>query len=387
MYDFDTLLERKHSDSTKWDALKRDFGRDDLMPFWVADSDFRVLPAISKAIRERADDSQTYGYTFAGEEYYTSIIDWNQRRHNLSLMREEILPIPGVVTAIAILLLAMTKENDKVLINPPVYTPFFETVKSMDRELVQSPLVVKDGRYELDFEDLEKKLCSGVKMYIFCSPHNPVGRVWTQEELRRVCTLCRSHNVLLVSDEIHCDIVLPGHQHTPILMVDQNAVLLTAPSKTFNIAGLKSSTILVKDPEVRDKIKDWVNRMHLYPNLFAFQAVTAAYENGADWVDEMNRYLAANAKFVVEYLARKMPGVGAYVPESTYLMWLDFSCYGLTGKEINDRLVQQARVALNPGEEYGLNYDQFVRLNIATPRDYLRKGLERIAAVFSNAAE
>ena len=382
MYNFDILLQRKYTDCTKWDAIKRDFGKDGLMPFWVADADFPVFDEIHKALALRIGKNQTYGYTFAGDQYFTSLINWNWARHNLELCKEDILPVPGVVTALAIVLLATTKENDKVLINPPVYTPFFSTVKDLSRQLVLSPLINRNGHYEFDFQDMEKKFADGVKVYVMCSPHNPVGRVWTTEEVERVSQLCKKYHVLLVSDEIHCDIVYSGHKHIPILNIDPDAILLTAPSKTFNIAGLKGSTIFIKNETTRAQVDFWIQNMHLYPNLFAFQATTAAYTKGAEWVDELNAYLESNANFVVEFLSKKMPKVVTYVPESTYLMWLDLSAYGMTSKEIESVLINEANVALNPGEEYGTDFDQFVRMNIAVPKSYLQRGLEQIAAAF-----
>lgn len=382
MYNFDVLLQRRHTDSTKWDALERDFGRGDLMPFWVADADFPILPEIGQAIRERAADDNTFGYTFAGGTYFDSVIAWNRERHGLELKKEQIIPAPGVVTALALILLATVEKKDKILVNPPVYTPFFDVIRGLDCELVESPLVQKNRRYVLDFDDMERKFAQGVKAYILCSPHNPVGRVWEEEELRKVAELCKTYHVLLISDEIHYDIVYSGHRHTPILTLDPKAVLITAPSKTFNIAGLKSSVILVQDLELRSKIEWWVETMHLYLNLFAYRATEAAYEKGAAWVDEMIAYLEGNARFAVDYLKKNLPKIKAEMPESTYLLWLDFSEYRLTGKELSRKLTEEAKLALNPGSEYGSGYEQFARLNIAVPRFYLEEGLEHMKKIF-----
>lgn len=384
MYNFDELLQRKQTNCTKWDALERDFGRDDLMPFWVADADFPILPDISEVIRERANDKTTYGYTFAGSNYFDSIISWNRERHGLELLKNEIIPAPGVVTALALILLGLTDVRDKVLINPPVYSPFFDVVKGLDRELVEVSLLEENQNYYFDFEKIEEKLALGVKVYIICNPHNPVGRVWKRAELQEISELCNKYNVILVSDEIHYDIVFSGHQQTPILNIDSNAIMITAPSKTFNIAGLKSSVILAKNEEHKHKIGHWVANMHLYLNLFAYDTTEIAYTKGAIWVDEMIAYLEENAKFVLDFLAQNMSTVKAYMPESTYLMWLDFSGYGLTGQEINHCLIDDAKVALNAGSEYGERYQQFVRLNIATPRYYLKDGLNRIAKAFES---
>lgn len=382
MYNFDSLLQRRGTNCTKWDALGRDFGREDLMPFWVADMDFPVLPEIVQALRRRSSEDQTFGYTFAGKDYYESVIQWNQTRHNLHLEREDIIPIPGVVTALAVIILSLTRENDSVVINPPVYTPFFHVVENMKRKLVQSPLLHRDGTYKIDFEDLERTFRNGAKMYLMCSPHNPVGRVWTKEELERVALLCQQYGVILVSDEIHSDIVFSGHVHTPILNVDLQAVLVSAPSKTFNIAGLKSSTIMIRDPQIRTAVKNMVDAFHLYPNLFAYEATIAAYTSGGAWLDELNNYLEANANFVVDFFRAACPEIQAYVPESTYLMWLDLSRLGLTDRQLAEKVVQQAGVALNQGLDYSAEYGQYMRLNIGTPRSYLEQGLKRIAEAF-----
>lgn len=382
MYNFDVLLQRRHTDSTKWDALERDFGQENLMPFWVADADFPVLPEIGQAIRERAADGETFGYTFAGESYYEGILSWNRRRHGLDLKKEEIIPAPGVVTALAEILLALTEKGDTVLINPPVYSPFFDVVRGMERTLAESPLRLRGGRYELDLEDMERKFASGVKLYILCSPHNPVGRVWEKVELEELTKLCRKYQVILVSDEIHYDIVYPGHRHIPILNVNPDAVMVTAPSKTFNIAGLKSSVILVKNEEIRARIEHWAENMHLYLNLFAYCATETVYKSGGQWLDEMIEYLEENARFVLAYFEEHMPRVKTYMPESTYLMWLDFSGYGMTEGELSHRLQDGAGVALNAGEEYGKGYGQYMRLNIACPRYYLEEGLKRISLAF-----
>lgn len=382
MYDFDTLLLREKTNCTKWDALKRDFGREDLLPFWVADMDFPVLPEIVQAISRRVSQEQTFGYTFAGEEYLESILRWNKNRHALELDKEDIIPIPGVVTAISVILQRLTKEKDAIVINPPVYTPFFHAVEDLGRTLVQSPLVERDGRYTLDFDHLERVFQQGAKLYLLCSPHNPVGRVWDSEELERIVQLCRQYNVLLVSDEIHDDIVFSGHVHVPVLNVEPRAVQICAPSKTFNIAGLKSSVIFVKDPEIRRNIQYGVDMLHLYPNLFAYEATTAAYCHGARWLDELNRYLEENARFTVDYLGSHLSKVKTYVPESTYLMWLDFSALNLSDEELEQIMIQQARVALNKGSDYGPGYGQYMRLNIGVPRSYLEKGLKQIVEAF-----
>lgn len=382
MYDFDTLLLRKKTNSTKWDALKRDFGQEDLMPFWVADMDFPVLPEIVQAINRRTSQEQTFGYTFAGEEYLESVQYWNKTRHALELDKKDIIPVPGVVTAIAVIIQCLTQEKDAIVINPPVYTPFFHVVEDLGRTLVQSPLVEQNGYYTFDYDHLEQVFQQGAKLYLLCSPHNPVGRVWSREELERIVQLCRKYNVLLVSDEIHDDIVFSGHVHIPILNVEPKAVQICAPSKTFNIAGLKSSIILTKDPQLHTDIQHGVDILHLYPNLFAYEATIAAYRHGAKWLDELNAYLEGNARFTVDYLHTHLPKVNVCVPESTYLMWLDFSALGLDEKALEQLMIQQAGLALNSGSDYGPGYGQHMRLNIGVPRFYLQQGLDRIIETF-----
>ncbi len=381
LYDFNSLLARRNTDCTKWDALMRDYGRDDLMPFWVADMDFPVLPEISEAIRNRAAPGQTFGYTFTGHSYLQSVIGWNLRRHDLRLTEEEILPVPGVVTAMAIILMALTQKGDRVVINPPVYPPFYQVVGRLGRELVPVPLVKKQ-RYELDFEALEREFRKGVQAYLFCSPHNPVGRVWTEQELMMLTALCRKYHVLMVSDEIHSDIVYTGSSHTTILKCMEEAIALTAPSKTFNLAGLKSSTMLIRDPALRQQVGGMMETLHLYCNLFSYCAAEAAYTSGDRWVDELNQYLKENAETVCGFLKDRLPTVAAYVPEGTYLMWLDFSKTGLAGEALQKQLVEKAGLALNAGSSFGQSYGGFARMNIAAPRSYLIKGLEKMAAAF-----
>ncbi len=382
MYDFKTLLDRKGTDCIKWDAMEMAFGREDLMPFWVADGDFPVLPEIRQELEKRCAPGQTFGYTQAGERFIQAVIRWNRERHNLAVRPEEILLVPGVVTGLSVVTLALTGEKEPVLITPPVYTPFFNVVKNLGRTLVEAPLRTENGRYVFDFEEMEAKMAAGVKMFILCSPQNPVGRVWEESELIRVAELCRRYKVQLVSDEIHYDIVAPGKKHICIPQVEQDAVMLTAASKTFNIAGLKTSYMIIRNPELRKKVAGWLHCLELECNLFGLLATAAAYENGAAWADEMNLVIQDNAEMAVSFFAENLPQVKAYVPESTYLMWLDFSGFGLDEKEIQKKLVEQAGVALNPGRDYGKGYEGFLRMNIAVPKEYLRRGLEKIVEAF-----
>ncbi len=386
MYDFDTPARRRGTDCYKWDGMERAFGRADLVPLWVADSDFLPLPEIAAAIRGRAGEGQAFGYTIPGDGYLESILRWNKARNGLSLQKSDLLPVPGVVTGLAVALLALTKEGDGVLINPPVYTPFYHVVRGLGRALVEPPLVCGGiGDWRLDFADLEEKMRSGtVKAYLLCSPHNPVGRVWTPDELSRVAALCRQYGVRLVSDEIHGDILLGSARFTPILSVERQAVAVAAPSKTFNIAGLKCSHFMIPDEGLRKQVADRLQVLHLECDLLAYRAAEAAYAHGAAYADECNAYMAENARFAVSFFRERLPQVKAYVPEGTYLLWLDFSVFHLTAGELRRRLVEEAGVALNAGTDYGAAYGAYARLNVAAPRSILTEGLEKIAKAFGD---
>lgn len=384
MYNFDELLERRNTDCTKWDAIERDYGKSNLMPFWVADADFPVLPEIGAAIAKRSGEGQTFGYTFAGESFFTSVIEWNKRRHSMETEKKEIIPVPGVVTGIALALMALTKEGDRVLINTPVYGPFFSVVRNLKRTLQESRLIQKDHVFTMDFEDIESKFKEGTKAMIFCSPHNPVGRVWTRRELETLGGLCRKYGVLLISDEIHSDIVYRPAVHIPILNVYPDAVLINSPSKSFNVAGLKGSLVFIKNEAIRKQYSDLVNSLHLYVNLFSLLTTETVYTKGEQWLEDMIEYVRGNAGYVLSYTEEHLGKAKAYMPESTYLLWLDFSGYGLTDKELEAVVEDEAGLAMNPGTDYGEPYGQYMRLNIACPRFYLEKGMERLGKAFLN---
>ncbi|MCI6275783.1 MAG: pyridoxal phosphate-dependent aminotransferase [Clostridium sp.] len=386
MYNFDKLLNRKDTDCVKWDELESVFGNSDLLPYWVADMDFEVLPELKEAIVKRAEHP-TYGYTFPNEDYYNNFIKWNKERNDFHIEKDDIISVPGVVTATSFVIYAFTQKGDKVLLNTPIYNPFFDVIKAHNRELVTSKLILNGDRYEIDWEDFESKLKDGVKLFILCSPYNPVGRVWTREELERVVKLCKENNVLIFSDEIHSDLVFPGHKHIPTLSISKDAEKITisamAPSKTFNIAGLKSSMIIVKDARLREELSEAIEAFHLGVGLFGYKATEVAYGYGGKWADELVEYLYENAKFVVDFFEKNMPKVKAYVPDGTYLMWIDFSAYDLTQEELIEKLKGKARVALNNGQNYGEeDGNGFMRLNIGTTRELLQIGLNRIKEAF-----
>jgi cystathionine beta-lyase len=376
---------RKGTNCSKWDALEQTYGDPDLVPLWVADMDFPVLPELEKALAARTENS-TFGYTFAGEGYYKSVIGWNAGRNGLTLTKEDIVDVPGVVCGLSFAISALTDPKDKVLINTPVYPPFFGVPRSLGRQLLLSPLRRGKERYEIDFDDFEAKLKEGAKAFIFCSPHNPLGRVWEKDELENVAKLCARYGTIIVSDEIHSDLVFSGHKHIPILNVSSVAqdmsLIATAPSKTFNIAGLKVSMLIVKNPDLRKRIRTLLDQFHVGVSLFGYKAAEVVYREGEKWLEELLVYLEDNAKFAVSFLKDRLPRVGAYLPESTYLMWLDFSSYGLTQEALMEKMRKEAHVALNDGFTFGEEGRGHVRLNIGTTRALIREGLEKIAAAF-----
>lgn len=385
MYNFDKLVERKGTECMKWDFVEKIYGSADVIPLWIADMDFEVLPEIREALEKRAAHP-TYGYTASAPAYRENIIKWNQERNGLTIEKEEIVPVPGVVTAIAFALNALTSEGDKVLINTPVYNPFASTIKGLNRELVTSSLKCEGHKRVMDLADMEEKMKDGVKMMILCNPHNPIGRVWTKEELSQLVDLCAKYNVYLFSDEIHSDIVYGGHKHCSALTVSEKAkeisIVAMAPSKTFNIAGLKSSMFIIQNPELREKVSASYNAFHVGVDLFAYKATEVAYGYGAKWVDELNEYLYENAKFVTEFCETQLPKVKTFVPEGTYLMWLDFSAYGLSQEDLMNKLKTEAKVGMNSGATYGDEGVGYARLNIGCPKFMLEQAMNQIKAAF-----
>ena len=384
MYNFDKLVDRRGTDCIKWDRVAKVYGAEDVIPLWIADMDFEILPELQQALHTRVDHP-SFGYTLPPAGYRESIVNWCRARHGMEITKSDIWGIPGVITALAFVLHALTIPGDKVMICTPVYNPFAETIEAFSRTLITSPLKCEGTRRVMDFEDIEAKMQDGVKMFILCNPHNPIGRVWTKEELHRLAELCAKYNVYLFSDEIHADLCYGGHKHCSVLTVSDKAreiaICAMAPSKTFNIAGLKSSMFIIQNPEIREKIKAAVNAFHLGLDLLAYTATEACYTHGAQWVDELNDYLFENARFVTDFCEKHLK-VHTFVPEGTYLMWLDFSAYGLSQEELMRKLKEDARVGLNNGTDYGPEGLGFARMNIGSPRFLLEEALNRIKNAF-----
>ncbi|MFZ5428881.1 MAG: MalY/PatB family protein [Bacteroidota bacterium] len=385
-YHFDEIVDRRGTDCIKYDALPQFFGSDDVLPLWVADMDFRTPDFIMDAIRKRMEH-EILGYTYRGDDFSGSITGWVGRRFNWNVKKEWISFSPGVVSAITVSVMAYTKPGDKVIVQTPVYFPFFESVRGMGRRLVENPLRLADGRYHFDFDDLESKIDEKTKMLILCSPHNPGGMVWKREELGRLAGICNRHNLIVVSDEIHSDLLFDDQVHTPYAMISEecamNSVVCMAPSKTFNVAGLSTSFVVIPDPEKMKAYEKLMRTLHVHMgNIAGTVALMAAYQHGEQWLGEMMRYVQDNYDYLEKVLSDRLPDVGVMKPEATYLVWLDFRHYGMNDRQLSRFLVEKAKVGLNNGGRFGKPGDGFMRINIGCPREILSEALERICVAF-----
>ncbi len=392
-YDFDRVIDRHGTHAAKIDRLDAMFGRHDLTPLWIADLDFAVCPEITAALHARLDHP-VLGYSDASESYWNSIIDWNRNRHGLELRREDMAFIPGVVKGFALAVNYFTEPGDAVVIQPPVYTPFYTVVRGNGRRVVENPLVLEDGKYRMDLDGLAELLrTERPRMMILCNPHNPIGIQWDRDTLALLARLCREAGCTVVSDEIHGDLMLNGRRHIPFLAAGEDAeaigVMLGAPSKTFNIPGLVSSWMAVKNPALREPFYRWleVNEFSS-PVMISVIGAEAAYRNGEPWLDQMLEYVQENIRFTREYIRENIPGLSMVEPEASFLVWLDFRALNMCQAEIMELLLDRAHLALNDGTMFGPQGVGFARLNVGTPRCVLRKALESLrAAVLEKCLE
>lgn len=381
-YNFDAVIDRSNNYAAKWSEMDKKYGTNDLLPMWVADMDFKAAPCIIDALKERLDQG-IYGYTTRPASYNESIVNWVDRRYGWNIKPEWLMFSPGVIPAISMIINEMTNENDKIMIQEPVYSPFNSVVKQNKRELVISPLVkLEDGNYVMDYEDIEEKI-KDVKMFILCNPHNPVGRVWTKEELKKLGDICLKHNVLVISDEIHSDIILKNHKHTPFGSISeefaQNSITCMAPTKTFNIAGLQTSQVILPNEKHYKILDDAFIRIDIRRNnSFSLVATEAAYNKGEKWLEDYLDYLEENIDFAINYIKENIPTLKVKKPEGTYLLWVDFSETGLSDEEISKALVEKGKVALNAGESFGIGGRGYQRINLACPKSMVEDGLNRI---------
>ena len=376
----DAAVERRGTNCEKWDRCGAHFGRDDLIPMWVADLDFPTVPEVVNALVARAKHP-IYGYTENGAEERRAEVGWLRRRYGLEVDPEWILYSPGVVDSIFFCVRALTEPGDRILIQPPVYGPFYHAVKVFDRALVENPLRQTDAGWEMDFEGLERELAAGVKMIILCNPHNPVGRVWAREELQRVVDAANRYGAIVVSDEIHADFNLSGAKHTRILSLDHSdcCVMLTSATKSFNLAGLRQSSAIIRDVQLRARVRAEIGRGHAdTPNIFGAIAQTAAYDHGDQWMDAVVEYVRENRDFAVDFIRTRIPEIHCAPQDGTYLMWLDCRDVGVPHEAFFRKLVDEAGVALNSGLDYGEAGRGFFRFNLATQRSRVEQALVNI---------
>lgn len=383
-FDFDTPPSRQGTRAEKYCALGRLYGREDLLPFWVADMEFAAAPAVVQAIRQRADHP-VYGYTSPSCSLPATIAHWNLSRYGLQISPDAALLIPGVMAGVTAALHAFSNPGDAVVIQTPIYPPFLHTTRHNNREILENPLIERQATYVIDFDLLESQFSSRhPTMMLFCSPHNPVGRVWTREEIKQVITLSQRYGVTLVSDEIHADIVYAPHHHVSALTLDPGAIVLNSASKSFNIAGLNTAYALIADSRQRSLYKKVLRRLHLASvNLFGMTALEAAYTEGAPWLDALLTYLRNNRDRMVSQLNATLPDLRLFIPEGCYLMWLDFNALNLPPQRIEEKLIHRAKVALNDGATFSRSHTGYWRFNFAVPQSMLDEGLERIAEAFS----
>lgn len=379
-YNFDEMIQRRGTRSYKWDSA----AEEGVLPMWVADMDFRTAPAVVETLKRRVEHG-IYGYVRVPDAYYEAVVNWFDRRHGWRIEKEWIIYTSGVVPALSAIIKALTAPGDKVLVQTPVYNCFFSSIRNNGCEILSSPLIYgEDASYTIDFDDLEKKASDpGVKLLLLCNPHNPAGRVWRKEELLRIGEICLRNNVLVVADEIHCELVLPGYTYTPFASLSpeflMNSVTCTSPSKAFNLAGLQVANIFAADEEVRKKIDRAININEVCDvNPFGVEALIAAYNEGEEWLDELNHYLFANYSYLRAYFDKYLPQLPVARLEGTYLAWVDCSALKKSSAEIVKGLLETQKLWLNEGSMYGEAGEGFVRINMACPRERLMEGLERL---------
>lgn len=388
MYDFQQVIPRKNTNSMKWDKLIEGYKRDDLLPMWVADMDFLVSHHITEAISKKLKNP-VFGYTFCSDDYYNAVVNWMKKRHNWDIKREWIIFTPGVVPALSYAIRAYSEIGDNVVIQTPVYHLFKQTIINNQRNVITNPLKYENGTYIMDFEDLEKKIDSKTKLLILCSPHNPVGRVWTVEELLKLSEICLKNNIKIISDEIHFDLIYKDYKHTVLSTISneikENSIICTAPSKTFNLAGMQVSNIIIPNKEMRDKYNWQLEIDHIgKPNSFGEAALIAAYNDSEQWLDSLIAYIEQTKDYFIDYIEKHIPQLKVVNPEGTYLLWVDCSELGMNSQELKDFFINECKLALNHGQMFGEEGDSFQRFNIACSRTLVQEALDRMNQAIKN---
>ncbi|MBT9130855.1 MAG: Cystathionine beta-lyase PatB [candidate division WS2 bacterium] len=388
-YDFDKVIERRGTDSTKWDYMPGIPRNNDVLPMWVADMDFICPQPVIEALKEKIKHG-IYGYSSRSSSYFESITGWLKRRHNCEIKEEWLTHSPGVLPAIFVAIMTFTNPGDKVILQPPVYPPFHSVVEGNGRKLVYNQLKEQNGLYVMDYLDLERKIDNQVKMIIFCSPHNPGGRVWNEDELLRLGEICLKHKILIISDEIHCDLLFKGYNHIPIASLSeelaQNTITCISASKTFNMGGLTTSANIIPNQQKRELFNKTLESMELDTgNLLGMAGLEAAFRYGDEWLDELLEYLEGNLNYLVKFLKERIPQIKPMIPQGTYLVWLDCRELKLTPPELMSFMINKAKVRLSGGKTFGPGGEEFLRLNLACPRSTLEEGLKRIEEAIISA--
>ncbi len=383
MTDFNEIIDRKNSDSLKFDFAVEKGLPEDVLPLWVADMDFKAPPGVIEALQKSLDRG-IFGYSDTKDDYYETVATWFKKRFNFTYEKEWLIKTPGIVFALANAVRALTEKGDNVIIQPPVYYPFFNVIRNNHRNIIENPLVCKDGKFYIDFEDFEKKIVdNNVKLFILCSPHNPVSRVWTKEELQKLGEICLKHNVYVVADEIHCDFVFEGHKHhifiDAVPEMKDRTIICTAPSKTFNIAGMQLSNIFIPSAEIRERYMAEIDVTGFtVPSNPGVVACKAAYATGEEWFEECLAYIKGNFDYLRDFLKENLPELKLIEPEGTYLAWIDCSGLGLTAEELNDLIINKAKLWLDSGDIFGKASEQFQRIVMACPRATLEKAMKQL---------
>jgi len=381
-YNFDEIIPREGTDCVKYDLRSAFFKSKDVIPMWVADMDFRTPDFIMEAIKQRINHP-ILGYSILSDSFYQSIINWMKNRHRWEIKREWITISPGIVPALAFCLDAFTKPGDKIIVQTPVYHPFFLVPKDLGRQVVENPLKLEGNRYYFDFDDLERKIDNRTRILFLSNPHNPVGRVWTKDELERIGEICLKHNIIILSDEIHSDLIFKNHRHIPLASISESLAQITitamSPSKTFNLAGMHTAELIIPNPKLLREYNLVINNLHLTSgNLLGNIALEAAYTYGANWLDQMMDYMQGNVDVIHSFIKENLPMIRAFELEGTYLLWLDFRNLNLKQSDLNELMIKKAKIGLNDGAMFGTGGVGFQRMNIACPQSILVKALNQL---------
>lgn len=381
-YNFDEIIDRRDTDCIKYDRCPEIFGTNDLLPMWVADMDFRTPDVVFQAIEERSKHP-VFGYTIPPKDYYTIISNWIKNLHNWETKEEWIGFLPGIVPGLSFAVQIFTEVGDEIIIQPPVYQPFIHCAEKNKRTLVYNPLKIVDGRFEMDFEDLEQKITDKTKLFILCNPHNPGGKVWSADTLNRLAEICAKHNITVVSDEIHSDMVLPGNKHTPFANVSETAknisISYMAPSKTFNMPGLITSYYIIPNDSLRRKFNIFLEKNDLLGgNIFAYEATKAVYLRGNEWRKQMLEYVQGNINYVVEFLRKNIPAIKPMIPEASFLIFLNCKELGFEPDDLQKFFVEKVKIGMNDGRMFGPGGECYLRMNVACPRSTVEEAMKRI---------